>query len=246
MIPQRTLKLLDVISEHSEQLAKDGLIIFTNACKPAKERTCAGHDVTAERFKDLLRYIELFQESTNTKHFSQFIDNGFNSFEAGAEWAFVEQELYLAEQEQVLTQRGGSVLTAILNLAKTFFNNQSLWSPSRCAYGKSAIDISHMYLYPADWISEFNSLATKMLVHPRGQTKYKNAIGALLVAFKDSRNDPIVIAHIKNKGNFDEVIDKDELFNVLLANTADNNKSRLKKVRSVHNSDLHGESEHTT
>jgi len=34
MIPTRTLKLLDKMAEYSERLAKDGLIIFKNACKP--------------------------------------------------------------------------------------------------------------------------------------------------------------------------------------------------------------------
>jgi len=228
------------MAKYSEQLAKDGLIIFTNACKPAKERTCAGHDVTAERFKNLIKYIEQFNNSPNTEHFQQFIDKGFNLIEAGTEWASIEQELYLKEQDAVLTQRGGSILTDILNLARIFFNNQDLWSPSQCNYDKRAIDISDMYLYPSDWRSKFYSLAKKMLDQPNGHTKYKSAIGATLIALKESRCAPNIIAHLEANGRFSDVIDKEELFNELLANTPDKNKSRLKKVRKVHNSKLHG------
>lgn len=240
MIPNRTLKVLDEISIHSKQLSKDGFNIFTQACKPAKERSCAGHDVTAERHKDLLKYINIHKSSANMTNFHNFIESGFNLFEDENKWAKVEQELYLTELKQAHTQRGGSILTGILNLAKTYFDDQDLWSPSRCGYAKSAIDISAMYLYPTHWILDFNKLATKMLKTASGHTKYKSVIGALLNAFEASRYDLIIINHLSDGNNFDDALNNDEVFNLLLTNTPDNKKSRIKKARNIHNPELHG------
>ena len=240
MIPTRTLKLLDKMAEYSEQLAKDGLIIFTNACKPANERTCAGHDVTAERFKNLFKYIELFQNSPNTESFNQLIVKGFNLLEAGEEWAQIEQELYLKERDGVFTQRGGSILADISHLARVFFNEQELWSPCQCEYGKRFLDISDLYLYPSGWCADFYMLAKSMLNQPNGHTKYKSAIGAVLIALKGSRQDKNIITHLENNGSFADILDKEELFKILLSNTPEKSRSRLDKVRKVHNSALHG------
>ena len=240
MIPNRTLKVLDEISTHSEKLSKNGLNIFTQACKPEKKRSCAGHDVTAERYKDLLKYIEIYEKSPSMVNFHHFIKNGFNLFEDIDKWAKVEQELYITELKNIHTQRGGSVLTSILNLSKTYFDDQELWSPSRCGYAKSAIDISAMYLYPISWVFDFKKLAIKMLEIPKGHTKYKSVIGALLNAFEASRYDPILINHLDYGKNFDDALNNDKVFNLLLTNTPDKNKSRVKKARNIHNPELHG------
>jgi len=240
MIPNRTLKVLDEISTYSKQLSKDGLNIFRQACKPAKERSCAGHDVTAERYKDLLKYIKIYEQSPNMEHFHNFIENGFNLFEDENKWAKIEQELYLAELEQVHTQRGGSVLTGILNLAKTYFDNQDLWSPSRCGYAKSAIDISAMYLYPISWVFDFKKIATIMLENPSGHTKYKSVIGTLLNTLEASRYDPIIVKHLNDENSFNAALDNGEVFNVLLANTPKKDQSRIKKARNINNPELHG------
>ncbi|MBO1256649.1 hypothetical protein J3L16_13230 [Alteromonas sp. 5E99-2] len=240
MIPKRTLKEIDKVETYSKQLAQDGLAIFELACKPASERTCAGHDVTIERFKNLIKYIELFNDTQDTKHFQRFIKKGFSAIKDPAEWQYIEQELYLKELNGVFTKRGGSILSDVLNLAKVYFNAQNIWSPSQCKYGKRAIDISDMYLYPSGWCSSFYKLARKLLDLPNGHTKYKSAIGATLSAFKESRNDQDMIAHIDAKGSLEEVLDKDALFNLLIFYTPDKNKSRLHKARKVHNPELHG------
>lgn len=240
MIPSRTLKVIDEISTYSKQLSKDGLNIFRRACKPAKERACAGHDVTAERYKDLLKYIGIYEQLPNMVNLHHFIENGFNLFEDRNKWAKVEQELYIAELKDIHTRRGGSVLTAILNLAKIYFDDQGLWSPSRCEYAKSAIDISVMYLYPISWIFDFKKLATIMLENPNGHTKYKSVIGALLNTLEASRFDPIIVKHLDDEKNFNAALDNDEVFNLLLANTPKKDQSRIKKARNIHNPELHG------
>ena len=240
MIPNRTHKVLEDLSAYSEQLPKDGLYIFTQACMPVKERSCPGHDVTAERYKDLLKYIQIYNPSSNMRNLHNFIESGFNLFEDRNKWAKVEKELYLAELEQVHTQRGGSVLTGILNLAKIYFNDQDLHSPSRCGFAKSAIDISRMYLYPISWVFEFNKLATKMIELPNGSAKYKSVIGALLNTLEVSRYNPVIIKSLRIEISLSAALDNDEVFNVLLENTPKKDKSRVKKVRNIHNPKLHG------
>jgi hypothetical protein len=97
MIPQRTLIEIARSALFSQQLAQDGLTIFKSACQPKDLRNCAGHDVTVERFKNLIKYIELFADPTDTPHFQRFIDNGFSLLKSRTEWLSIEKELYLKE-----------------------------------------------------------------------------------------------------------------------------------------------------
>jgi len=245
MIPQRTLIEIDRSALFSQQLAQDGLAIFKSACQPKDLRNCAGHDVTVERFKNLIKYIELFADPTDTPHFQRFIDNGFSLLKSRTEWLSIEKELYLKELSGVFTRRGGTILSDILNLAKVFFDDQNIWSPSRCEFGKGATDISDMYLYPPDWCLSFYKLTRKMFDQPRGPSRYKSAISTTLIALKRSRDDRRMVEHLAAKGSLEDVLDSEELFNLLLSNTPDKNQNRLHKARKIHNPELHGhESKH--
>ena len=240
MIPQGSYRLLDTFATHSERLAQDALGIFTKACKPADERDCAGHDVTDERLKDLLIYIDLLKQSSAETFIHLFIDKGFNLLKKEVEWAKVEQELYMTELEKPHTRRGGSVRSGLNNLAKAHFDDQELCSPGFVPSMKGVIDISPMYVYPINWIIDFKKLATEMLATPKGYTKNKSTILTLLRAFFASRYDSYIIQFLADNKTFGDAIDDDQVFEILVSKTSRNNHSRLHKARSIHNPDLHG------
>jgi hypothetical protein len=240
MIPQRSYRLIETLSAHSDQLSQDALDIFTKACKPHEKRDCAGHDVTDERLKDLLTYINLFKQSSAETHFHRFIDMGFNLLHSEAEWAKVEQVLYEAELNQAYTRRGGSVLAVLNHLAKTYFDDQELWSPSRSPSQKKVIDFSTMYVYPIDWVLDFKKLTTKIFAMPNAYSKYKSCIGALRLAFSASRFEPYIVQFIADGNVFNDALDDDEIFKILISKTQKQNHSRLHKIRSIHSPALYG------
>lgn len=240
MIPQRSYRLIETLSAHSEQLSQDALDILTKACKPHGQRNCAGHDVTVERLKDLLTYISLFKGSSAETHFHRFIEKGFNLLHSEAEWAKVEQVLYEAELKQAHTRRGGSVLAVLNNLAKTYFDDQELCSPSHSPSQKKVIEFSTMYAYPIDWVLDFKKLTTKIFAMPNAYTKYKTCILVLILAFSKSRLEPYVIQFIADDNVFNDALDDDEIFKILISKTQKQNQSRLHKIRSIHNPALHG------
>lgn len=240
MIPKRSMELINIFKAHSDNLGADVESILTKACKPDSERDCAGHDVTVERLKDLCAYINLDNQSESLTHFHRFISEGFNRLNNELNWANVEQELFLVEIRQVYTKRGGSVLSTLMHLAKTFFDNQNLLSPSRAATAliEKTIDISQMYLYPATWAVDFKKLVEKIFQLPNGYSKYKGGVSSMLQAFSQSRNEPIIVRQL-NKTIFN-ALDNNDIFEVLLAKTPKDKQSRLRKLRSVHNPELHG------
>ncbi len=197
MIPERSLTLVNKLKTFSNTLSNDAHFIFIQACKPKAERKCAGHDVTEERLKDLLIYIEYTAASCSYSNFARFVRNGFRLLGSDEEWAQVEQDLFLIEREQLFTRRGGTILSAIMNLARTYFKNEELVSPSRVAHGKSAIDISILYTYPTSWIIDYKRVFEDILSKPNGYRKYKSGIGYLISAYAAIRSEPIVVTHLE-------------------------------------------------
>lgn len=241
MIPNRSNELLNTFSKHSEALGKDVLNILTKSCKPKLERVCAGHDVTFERLKDLLAYIDSVKTPEQNPYFHQFINEGFSMLDDAIKWASVEQELYLIEQKQIYTRRRGSMLSGLINLAKTHFDNQELWSPSRIASDGRVIDLSQLYLYPTYWVIEFKDLLEKILSKPNGYSRYKSGIGLTLKFFAKARKELVIIRHLNNEKGIISALDDDKIFQILLSKTQPNDHSRLTKLRRAYNSKLYGE-----
>lgn len=241
MIPRRSLELIDRFKAHSTSLSADVETILINACKPDAQRDCAGHDVTAERLKDLHAYIELTNNAEPLPYFNKFITEGFNILSNQLDWANIEQELFLVELKQVHTRRGGSVLSSLMHLAKTFFDEQNLWPPSRAvaALTDRTIDISQLLLYPANWVVDGKKIIENILQLPNGYNKYNGGISLLLKALAEARNEPVIVKHLHDK-TIADALDDDNIFQLLLAKIPVQNQSRFKKIRSVHNPALHG------
>lgn len=239
MIPKRSEQLINVFEAHSESLGADVLNILTKVCTLENNREGVGHDVTVERIKDLDTYIALSHETKYLPHFHAFVNQGFKELSNELNWANIEQELYLLEREKVHTRRGGSILSALTHLAKVFFDDQKLSSPSRAVIGDKAIDLSLMYLYPVKWVVDFKKLTEKILQLPNGHSKYSGGISLMLKAFAEVRNTSGIVRYTLDK-TVSEAINDDNIFEVLLSKIPKQNQSRLKKIRSVHNPKLHG------
>ncbi|MAD75577.1 MAG: hypothetical protein CML20_12460 [Rheinheimera sp.] len=241
MIPRRSLELIDSFKAHSTTLSADVETILIKACKPDAQRDCAGHDVTAERLKDLHAYIELTNNAEPLPYFNKFITEGFNILSNQLDWANIEQELFLVELKQVHTRRGGSVLSSLMHLAKTFFDEQNLWPPSRAvaALTDRTIDISQLLCYPANWVVDGKKIIENILQLPNGYNKYNGGISLLLKVLAEARNEPIIVQQLHHK-TITDALDDDDIFQLLLAKIPVQNQSRFKKIRSVHNPALHG------
>lgn len=241
MIPKRSIGLIEMFKAHSEKLAADVESILMKSCKPDVERTCAGHDVTVERLKDLLTYINISNQADSMLHFQRFIAEGFDILRTELDWANIEQELFLIELKGVHTRRGGSVLTALMHLARTHFDNQNLQSPSNAvnSHDQRTIDISSMYLYSSAWVVDTKKLVEKILQRPNGFGKYKSSISHLLKAFTAAKNEPLIVHSMQNETVFD-AIDHEDTYRILLSKVSKNEQCRLNKLRHAHNPELHG------
>ncbi|MCX2982715.1 hypothetical protein EYC98_17775 [Halieaceae bacterium IMCC14734] len=198
--------------------------------------------MTAERLKDLLVYIRSFKQPGEGAHFQNFIDEGFTLLDDATKWANIEQELYLFEaaEERTLTQRGGSILNGITNLAKTHSKNQDLWPPSRVVMLGTTINIAPMYTYPVNWIIDFKELADKILSGPGGGAKYRHSIHAMQASLSKSRFDPYVDDFVSGGQVLADALDDDNYFKILLSQTNRGDHSRLGNVRKLNNPKLHG------
>lgn len=241
MIPRRSIELINIFRAHSEILATDVEFILTEACKPEGERNCAGHDVTVERLKDLLVYISLADQSGSMPHFYRFIVEGFDRLRNELDWANIEQDLFYIELKKIHTRRGGSILSALMHLARTFFRNQKLCPPSVVATpnNEKTIDISRMYFYPSNRTADFKKFAEKILQLPNAYSKYKAGISLLQKVLTDARNEPTVANIIKNC-TVSEAIDNDEFYATISSRIQKDDLSRLNKIRCAHNPEIHG------
>lgn len=240
MIPERSLTLVNKLKTYSNAFSSDAHFILTQACKPKVERKCAGHDVTEERLKDLLAYIEYAATSNSCSNFTRFVDKGFRLLESNKEWAQVEQDLFFIEREHLLTRRGGTILSAIMNLAKTYFGNEKLVSPSRVAHGRSAIDISILYKYPVSWVIDYKRVFEDILSKPNGYRKYKSGIGYLISAYAAIRSEPIMVAHLEQLKLPIDALNDEKIYNLALNQVPHQYKSRLAKIRSAYDPNRYG------
>jgi|TARA_R110002051_G_C8762237_1_gene501858 hypothetical protein len=242
MIPDRSLKLVKQFETLSKPLGQNVLRILEESCKPSDKRRCAGHDVTEERLKDLLKYIEQATSSFNSIHFLRFVETGFDLLKDKIEWARVEKELYEVEAVQVYTRRKGSILASLIHLAKTYFDDPSLSSPSRVRSSTSdlSIDISKLYIYSAETVVDCSDLFLNVLKKPNGYNKYKSGVHWISQALVNAKGDEALKRAFEKKKTVVDIIDDDTTFEMLKSKIPSDNHSRIIKFRSAHNPQLHG------
>lgn len=241
MIPDRSLKLVKLFETLSKPLGQNVFRILEKSCNPSDKRRCAGHDVTAERLKDLLKYIEQAASSFNSVHFLRFVETGFDLLKNKVEWARIEKELYEIEAVQVYTRRKGSILASLSHLAKTYFDDPSLSSPSRVCSSTSgfSLDISKLYIYSAEIVVDCNNLFLNVLKKPNGYNKYKSGVQWISRALVKAKDDETFKKAFENKSVVD-IIDDDTTFELLKSKIPSDSHNRIIKFRSAHNPQLHG------
>tara|TARA_Y100001956_G_scaffold82734_1_gene105060 strand:- start:13891 stop:16677 length:2787 start_codon:yes stop_codon:yes gene_type:complete len=237
---ERLNKILAGFVNVSAAVHNDIKNILAFSCRPKEERAeLAGLDVVQERAVDLGLYLNLLN---NDKRLQPFLEKGFTALQVERTYALVEQALFEQEQEKILTRRGGTILSALMQLNRSYNKNIKLYTPSRLPYGGSnGISISSLYIYPIDWLLDFYSMSAELLNLDNGLSKYKSALGVTLTALTDAYNSQFIKELLSANKSFKDAILNRELEKTLLEFVNKSNRSRVTKYLKATNPNVFGE-----